>query len=422
MSFSTSLSGLRGAQTELSATANNIANASTVGFKRSRVEFGDIMPPSRGAAGLGTRVKDIQQLFTQGGFQNTARGLDVALTGSGFFATREPGTNGQTYFTRAGSFNINAARTLVDSNGSEVQVLPVDDNGQATAADLSSASALRMPTASGLPRATSALGLTISLPGTADEPAERVQFSGATPYAFDPANSATYNFAQTTNIVDSGGVVRPATLYFTRTGSAAQGDAADAWQVRTFVSDVEVGSAPIDLTFDASGVLTSPSAPVGIGPVSSNGTAPPFSFTIDFGTASRQVGSSFRAAQISQNGFAPSDFSTIDIANDGLVTASFADGTTQKIGRLLVVEFANPGGLRQNGNARWTVTGDSGDARVVTPGRNGTGSVQSGILENANVDLTEELVGLITAQRNFQANAKAIETANAINQSILNIN
>lgn len=422
MSFSTSLSGLRGAQTELSATANNIANAGTIGFKRSRVEFGDIMPPARSSAGLGTRVKDIQQLFTQGGYQNTGRGLDVALTGSGFFATREPGANGQTYFTRAGNFSIDASRTLVDSNGSEVLVLPVDESGQATAADLTSASALRMPTSSGLAQATSRLGLTVTLPGTADEPAERAQFTGSTPYAFDRSNSSTYNFAQQTNVIDSGGVVRPATLYFTRTGTAAQGDAADSWQVRTFVSDVEVTSAPVNLVFDASGALTSPTAPVSIGPVSSNGTAPPFSFSLDLGSASTQIGSNFRAAELTQDGFAPSEFSTIDIGNDGLVTASFADGSIQKIGRLLVVDFVNPGELRQNGNSRWTVTGDSGEAQIVTPGRNGTGSVETGILENANVDLTEELVGLITAQRNFQANAKAIETANAINQSILNIN
>ncbi len=422
MSFSTSLSGLRGAQSELSVTANNIANAGTVGFKRSRVDFGDIMPPSSAAAGLGVRVKDIQQLFTQGGFQNTARPLDVALTGSGFFVTREAGTGGQTYFTRAGGFSIDAGRALVDSNGSQVQVLPVDANGDATAADLTSAASLTMPERSGIPRATSLLGLTVTLPGTADEPAARPMFGGTSPYAFDPANSSTYNFAQTTNVVDANGTVRPATLYFTRTGTASAGDPADSWQVRAYVGDQPAGNQPIDLTFDASGALASPTTPVTVGPVASSAAAPPFSFAVDFGAASSQVGSNFRAAAIAQDGFAPSEFSGIDIGGDGLVTASFADGTTQPIGRLLVVEFANPAALRQHGNARWSVTGDSGDAAIVTPGRNGTGSVQSGILENANVDLTEELVGLITAQRNFQANAKAIETANAMTQSILGLN
>jgi flagellar hook protein FlgE len=266
MSFYTSLSGLRAAQTDLSVTSNNIANVGSIGFKKSRASFGDIMPPSNTTAGIGTRLKGIDQQFTQGNFDTSSRDLDLAINGTGFFVTRDA-TGSETLFTRDGSLSIDQGRYLVDSKGAQVQVFPVDANGAATATDLASATAVQIP------------------------------------------------------LTSSGGA----------------------------------------------------------------------------------------------------RLSDISIDGGGLITATFADGSLQPLGRVAIANFPNPEGLRQAGDARWSATGESGTALSAVAGTEGLGNVQSGALERANVDLTEELVALIAAQRNFQANAKAIETANTLTQTITNL-
>lgn len=422
MSFSTSLSGLRGAQADLSTTSNNVANVGTIGFKKSRVEFGDIMPPARNAAGLGTRVKTVQQLFTQGGYQNTAREMDVAITGSGFFLTRDTLNGGTSFFTRAGSFGFNADRYLVDSGNAYVQVLPVDSGGNSTASDVAAARSLQLPTSSGVPRATTLVSLSATLPTTADKPADRAAYTPARPYAFSPTDPNSYNFSQLTTVTDSAGNAIPATLYFTRTQSTAAGDASDSWDVNVTIGDASATATPLSLTFDAQGDLVTPTGAVALDSVTPQGAAGALTIALDFGANTQLSGPAFAVRGISEDGFAPAQFSTVNIGSDGLVSATFTDGSVQALGRLAVADFANPAGLRQHGDARWTVTGDSGPAMVVTPGEGGSGAIQTGMLEAANVDLTEELVSLITAQRNFQANAKAIETANQMTQSVLGIN
>lgn len=421
MTFSISLSGLRGAQSELSVTSNNIANVGTVAFKRSRVNFGDIMPPSRSTSGLGTRVSGIDQLFTQGGYQTTSRDLDVAITGDGFFMTRDAVTGGRSYFTRAGAMSVNAEGFLVNAGGGYVQVLPVDPAGVTTARDVAAATALRMPATSGQPRLTTALSLDAQLPATADKPAGRSVWTADRPYAFDPADPASYNFAQTTTLVDAAGAIVPATIYFSRTGDRTAGDPADSWEARILIGGVNATATPIELAFNPDGSISTPAGPVQLDAVSPRGVTGSLAPTISFGEGSRSGGTGFAVSGITQNGFAPSDFASMDIGPDGLVTAAFADGSTQPIGRLLVASFANPAGLRQEGDARWSIGGESGPPRVGIAGDAGIGAIQTGLLETANVDLTEELVGLITAQRNFQANTKAIETANALTQSVLQI-
>src|SRR6201991_2004169 len=116
MSFYTSLSGLRGAQTDLSTISNNIANVGSIGFKRSRTFFGDIMPASSTTAGQGTRLKSIEQQFTQGGFETSARDLDLAISGTGFFVTRDALNGGTTYFSRNGSLSVAGPPFLRRSN------------------------------------------------------------------------------------------------------------------------------------------------------------------------------------------------------------------------------------------------------------------------------------------------------------------
>ncbi|MGZ8310961.1 MAG: flagellar hook protein FlgE [Allosphingosinicella sp.] len=427
MSFYTSLSSLRGAQTDLSTTANNIANVGSYGFKRSRAQFGDIMPASSTTAGQGTRLKGIEQQFTQGGFESSSRELDLAISGSGFFVTRSGLTGGTTYFSRNGSLAIDADRYLVDSNGAYVQVLPVDAEGNTGAPNLGAARNLQFPTMSGTPRATGLINLSATLPSSADLPPSRSVYSASNPYAFDRLDPNSYNYSQQTTVYDSEGTAIPATLYFVRTQSVASGDPANTWDVHVFVGNEEASTAagtpptPLTLTFDNAGVLTSPAAPAAFQQVYPAGASAPLSLTFDFGSATQQASGSFTIASLDQDGVAAARLNDVSIGADGLVTATFSDGSTQSLGKLLVANFANPAGLRQQGDSRWTVTGDSGAAQAGTPGGEGFGRVQSGTLERANVDITEELVALISAQRNFQANAKAIETANAMTQSIMNL-
>jgi flagellar hook protein FlgE len=428
MSFYTSLSGLRGAQTDLSTISNNIANVGAIGFKRSRTFFGDIMPASSTTAGQGTRLKSIEQQFTQGGFETSARDLDLAISGTGFFVTRDALNGGTTYFSRNGNLSIDAQRYLVDGNGGFVQVFPVDADGNVTASGLGAAQNIQLPLTSGTPRATDLISLAANLPLTSDKPANRAVYSTSNPYGFDRLDPNSYNYSQQQTVFDSEGNAQSATLYFVRTGSIAAGDTTDTWDVHMFIGNEEAsattGASPADpahLSFDSAGALTSPTSPVAFSSVFPSGASAPLAVTLDFGTQTRQAAGAFNVSSIDQNGIASAKLSDISIGEDGLVTASFSDGTTQALGKLLIANFANPAGLRQRGDGRWTVTGNSGDAIVGEAGSDAFGRIQSGALERANVDITEELVALIAAQRNFQANAKAIETANSMDQSIINL-
>src|SRR3954469_13658922 len=282
MSFYTSLSGLRGAQTDLSTISNNIANVGAIGFKRSRAEFGDIMPASSTTAGQGTRLKGIEQEFTQGGFETSARDLDLAISGTGFFVTRDALTGGTTYFSRNGSLSVDGQRYLKDSNGGYIQVLPVDAEGNVTASGLDSSRNIQLPMTSGTPRQTTLVTLAASLPSTADKPSARAVYNAQQPYAFDRLDPNSYNYSQQTTVYDNSGEAQSATLYFVRTGSVASGDSADKWDVHMFVGN-EAASAvanaatpqPAKLTFDSAGTITSPTTPVAFSSVFPSGASSP---------------------------------------------------------------------------------------------------------------------------------------------------
>jgi flagellar hook protein FlgE len=428
MSFYTSLSGLKAAQTDLSTIANNVANVGTYGFKKSRAEFGDIVAASSTTAGQGTRLRAIEQQFTQGGFEASAKELDLAIAGNGFFVSRDDASGGSTTFTRNGAFTIDADRYLVDSNGGFVQVLPVDPAGNVTGSGLSGLQSLQLPLTSGTPRASTQMQLSVTLPANGDVASRRVNYSAANPWAFDRLDPNSYNNSTQTMVYDSAGKAFPATLYFVRTASTAEGDAADSWDSYLFVGDAQASAdsaaatpTPLQLDFDATGALTNPTGPVTFGSVSPSGAAGPVTLALDLGSATKQGTSTFTVASLEQDGFATGQLDDVSIGEDGLVTATFSDGSTKALGKVAIADFANPAGLKQRGDARWSVSGDSGNAKIGTPGNDGLGRVQSGALERANVDITEELVSLISAQRNFQANAKAIETSNAMTTAILNL-
>ncbi|ALC14047.1 flagellar hook-basal body complex protein [Sphingopyxis sp. 113P3] len=275
MSFYTSLSGLKGAQTEMSVISNNIANAGSIGFKRSAAQFGDIFASSpnqstRTVAGQGTRLNGITQQFTQGSYETSEKTLDMAIVGEGFFVVKgAPPSNAVTY-SRNGAFTPLEDGRVVDTIGSTLQLLPVDADGNVTDRTLGAAYDLVIPKASP-----------------------------------DNPDAALVN---------------------------------------------------------------------------------------------------------------------VSVGTDGLVTATFADGSEQTLGKVAMASFPATEGLRPIGDAHWQSTGESGQPVIDSPGSGSMGAVRSGAIERSNVDITEELVMLIAAQRNFQANAKAIEGASALTKTVINMN
>lgn len=429
MSFFTALSGLKAAQTDLGVIANNVANVGTVGYKKSITEFGDLVSSSPGqssaVAGQGVRLRDISQQFTQGGFESSERAFDLALSGQGFFVTRSPTGAASIAYTRSGAFRVDSDRNVTDSSGNYLQVLPTDTSGAVTATGLTALRALQLPLTSGSSEATGEVNLSVTLPSTADVPEDRSVYTATNPYAFDRTDANSYNFSTTTTVYDVAGTSFPMTTYYSRETAATGSE----WTVRTFVGNEQLTydsaaatqPAPLTLTFDATGVMTAPATAVTAGPVAPTGSAEPLTFDVAYGASTRVLPAPFALTSFSQDGFAAGQLDNVSIGVDGLVTATFSNGDSQALGKIVLATFSNPEGLRQMGDSKWSATGTSGDPIFNEANSNGTGIIQSGALEQSNVDITEELVALIQAQRNYSASAKAIEAANTMTQTIVNL-
>lgn len=408
MSFFISLTGLNAAQTELAALSNNIANVNTTGFKRSRVEFADIVnrSPTQAANrvnGAGVAIGAVTQQFAQGGIQTTSSALDLAIGGPGFFLVKGGGDQADSLaLSRNGAFQVDAERYVVDNEGRRLQVLPVTPDGSPTAIGLSALQPLRIPTTSGLPVATTAVRFIANLPAAATVPVP----------SFNRDNPASFNAATSTTVYDAAGRASPVTLYYRRIENPDPDSTDKIWEVRVFRGDAELvpDTPPFQLVFDADGVLVSPAGPVAM----SGG------FTIDH-AGSTQLAEPFNVSFTEQNGYAPGRLEGVGVDLRGVVRASFSNGEVIAIGKLALGNVPNPQGLKQNGNSSWTLSQSSGPLEVGQGGQDGFGTIAAGSLERSNVDLTEELVGLINAQRTFQANAKAIDTASSLLQTIVNL-
>ncbi|MBX3595317.1 flagellar hook protein FlgE [Sphingomonas sp.] len=427
MSFFTSLSGLQAAQTDMSTISHNLSNVSTNGFKKSRTEFADVIASSvslnpNQMVGSGTVVKAIRQQFGQGGLQQSASSLDVAIAGDGFFAVKPSLEAASVNFTRNGSFLVDSDRYVTDSQGGYLQVYPVDGSGAVVATGLGSTVNLRLPQTSGVPEATKNVALALNLSAYSSVPSEATRFTAATPYAFDRFDPGTYNNSTQTTIYDASGNPLTMTNYFVRETTTTP----STWSVYSFVGDKQLAvdnanPAPVTLTFDANGAMTSPTSATQFAPVTVGTSTSEQTISLDFGTATTQLGAPFSINARTQDGKAVGQLDGVTVGEDGIVRASFSNGDSQALGKVALANFANPSGLRQLGNSTWAATGLSGEPRLGEAGVNGFGGLMAGAIERSNVDITEELVGLIAAQRNFQANAKALDTASQISQTIFNI-
>ena len=406
-SFSIALSGLTAASSDLDVTANNVANANTVGFKGSRAEFADVYASgavnlNTSVVGEGVRVATTAQQFTQGNISTTSSNLDLAISGDGFFTLKD--ANGPVY-SRNGQFQENSAGNVVSSTGQALQVYPPLVTGGFNTGALAD---LNLQTAQSAPLATSTGNVILNLPANSTAPT-------VTP--FDPTNSQTYNQSTSTTVYDSLGNAYPATFFFVQTATP------NVWNTYLTVNGTQVGGAQ-PLGFSATGAVASPPTIVGAG-LAFNGYTPPggaspMNLTFNFGTTT-QYGAQFGVTSITQNGYATGQLSTVSIDPSGVVSAVYTNGRSTQLGQLALANFPNPQGLKQLGDTNWSETFTSGNVVQGTASSAGFGSIQSGALEGSNVDLTTELVNMITAQRAFQANAQVVTTSNQLSQTVINM-
>ena len=419
MSFYTSLSGLQASQTEMSSISHNLANVGTNGFKKSRTEFADVIASSVSLSptqmvGSGTVVKGNFQQFGQGNLIQSANTLDLAISGDGFFAVKPDMDSSQVNFTRNGGFSVDNDRYVVDAQGAHLQVYPVDGSGAVVATGIDSATSLRLPATSGVAKATKAVTMSANLNANSPKPAT------ATFDRFDPTS---YNQSTQTTVFDASGNPQTLTNYFRRDTATASGS---SWSVFSFVGDKQLtsgagASTSMTLSFDGNGALTAPPATTNFDSFTTAGSTSAQQFSFTFGTDTTQTAQPFNVAARGQDGKAVGQIQGVTVDEKGVVKASFSNGDTQAIGQVMLANFTNPTGLKQLGNSYWSSTGISGDAKLGAAGSGGFGNLKSGTIERSNVDITEELVNLIAAQRDFQANAKALDTASQISQTIFNI-
>jgi len=408
MSFGIALSGLNAAQTDLNVTANNIANSSTTGFKQSRSEFAELFAVSpQGVSsnqfGNGVKVAAVAQQFTQGNINTTNNSLDLAMSGQGFFVLSDGGARA---YTRAGAFQVDNSGYVVNSQGQRLQVYPPATTGNFNTSTMGD---LRLVTSESPPQATSEVETVFNLPANAQPPAVAT---------FDPADPTSFNEARSITVYDSLGAAHTTSMYFAKTANPNE------WQMRVYVDGNAVGGAQTlqysstgALTDPANGRITLPSYDSTLGLATG---AAPIDLTFDVGRTT-QYGDTFGMTSSTQNGFTTGRLIGIDVDSTGVVLARFTNGRSTSLGQVAVANFSNPQGMQQLGNTNWSETNASGQALFGQAGGSGYGLIQSGALEASNVDITAQLVNMITAQRNFQANAQMIQTADQVTQTIINI-
>ena len=423
MGFQQGLSGLNASSKSLDTIGNNIANSGTVGYKAGSTQFADVFAASLNGAGaapigLGSRVSTIVQQFTQGNISVTNNPLDIAINGGGFFQVDDG--QGGTQYSRNGQFQLDKNGFIVNAQGLQLKgIMAV--NGIVSPGSPNVALRLFDPSQSltGSPQATGtstgALGVQANINLDSRLPAIALPFNYADP--------TTYNQSTAVTTYDSLGNPHTYSMYFVKT-------AANAWDVYATVTNPS-GAVPTfqnlgaagSLAFNTSGQLTS-------GPIAATvtdadlgyaGAVLPMAFNLNF-SGSTQFGSSFAVNTLLQDGYAAGTLAGFQIGNDGTVLGNYTNGQSQVVGQAVLATFRNPQGLQPLGNNVWAQTPDSGESILGTPGSSGQfGVLQSAALEDANVDLTAELVSMITQQRVYQANAQTIKTQDSILQTLVNL-
>ncbi|WP_250532605.1 flagellar hook protein FlgE [Caballeronia sp. AZ10_KS36] len=405
MSYQQALSGLGAASSDLDVIGNNIANSNTVGFKQGAAQFADMYASSMATAvsnqiGIGTRLAEVQQQFSQGTITTTNQALDVAINGNGFY---QLSNNGATVYSRNGVFHLDDSGKIVNSAGLQLMGYAADSGGVVSSA---STVPLTVPTANIAPTATKTITAAFNL---------NSQDTDHAASSFDPTNGNTYNASTSVDVYDTLGGTQKVSVYFTKTGTGS-------WEA--FAGYGDPVSQKTDLgavTFDSSGNLTSGSKftftiPNGADP--SGATTQ--SLTLDL-SGTTQYGAKSGLTNLHQDGNSTGELTGFTVGTDGMLTGNYSNGETKALGQIAVANFNNQNGLQNLGGNVYAQTAASGAPQVGAPGSTNHGTLQGGAVENSNVDLTSELVNLITAQRNYQANAQTIKTQQTVDQTLINL-
>ncbi|MGH1410525.1 MAG: flagellar hook protein FlgE [Aeromonas sp.] len=444
MSFNNALSGVNAAQKDLNVTANNIANVNTMGFKESRAEFADVYANSifvnaKTQVGNGVATGAVAQQFHQGALQFTNNALDLAIQGNGFFVTSDGLTNLDRTYTRAGAFKLNENSYMVNNQGHYLQGYEINPDGTPKAVSINATKPIQIPDRAGEPKMTSLVEASFNL--SIDS-----KTKPTLPANFDRTNSSTYAHSTSVTIYDSLGAPHTITKYFVRhedPANAGQPLNPGTWSMFMYEGDKPIningGTASpgagiptgLQMTFTPSGKLdtTIPVVPIktvalgngaGGAGIIDNGADPTQTLEIRLGTVT-QYNSPFEVNKLTQDGATVGRLTKVEITPDGVVSATYSNATTLKVAMVAMAKFANSQGLTQVGDTSWRQSLLSGDALPGTPNSGTFGTIKSSSLEQSNVDLTSELVDLITAQRNFQANSRSLEVNSSLQQTILQI-
>jgi flagellar hook protein FlgE len=350
--------------------------------------------------GIGTTVAAIQAQWVQGNLSTTSNPLDLAINGGGLFRMD---TNGTVTYSRNGQFHADKDGYIVNAQGARLTGYGVDANGAIVP---STPGPLQVSTAHIAPQLTTEAGIVANLDAR------------ATPItaAFDIDDASTYHNATSMTVYDSLGYAHTLTTYFTKT-------AANTWAVNAAVDGTPL-TPPLagTLTFNSDGSLdtTATTLPFNLSITLANGATTPLAIPLDF-AGTTQFGSVFGVTSLTQDGFAAGKLSGFSVAGDGTLLGRYSNGESRTLGQVVLASFANPHGLQPLGGNAWAETSTSGQAVVGIPGSGMLGVLQSGAVEDSNVDLTAELVNMITAQRVYQANAQTIKTQDQVLNTLVNL-
>ena len=406
MGFEQGLSGLNAASKNLDVIGNNVANANTVGFKESQAQFADVYANSLTGAGgtqvgIGTKLATVAQQFTQGNITVSSNPLDVAINGGGFYRMSN---NGVISYSRNGQFQLDKFGYIVNGEGYRLTGYTANAAGvlnTATPADL------QIPTSDLNPAATTKVNALINLDS---------RQSALSAAAFNISDPTTYNSSTSVSTYDSLGNAHTLSTYYVKT-------AANTWSVFAANDGVQIGAAPLgNLVFKSDGSVDTAltTLPMAVSAAVTTGATSPMTFNLDY-TGSTQFGSTFSVNTLNQDGYTSGRLNGFNVSADGTIVGRYTNGKSATLGQIALANFTNPQGLQPLGNNLWAESATSGAPLVGAPGSGSLGVLQSGAVEDSNVDLTSELVNMITAQRVYQANAQTIKTEDAVMQTLVNL-
>jgi flagellar hook protein FlgE len=391
MSFNIALSGIQAINEQLEAVSNNIANSSTYGFKSSRANFSAMYA---GEQANGVSVGSLtQNIGTNGSVESTGRSLDAAIEGRGFFVTRD--TQGTMSYSRVGIFAADNAGNLVDAGGRKVQ-----GYGPAVNGTLGAMGDIKIPTGQIPAKASTGVNFVGNLSS---------DWKAPTNTTFNANDPASYNMVKQSVLYDSLGAQHTVSQYFVKSGNNVD--------VRYGFDGAAPTGAPNTLTFDGNGQLTSAPKSGTLTLTTTNGSNP-IAFTVDYTGTTKFAGEATSTTN-STDGYASGNYVGVELADDGSVVARYSNEQKQTVGTIALATFGNEGALTATSDTSWQANAASGLALYGTPGAGLAGKLNTGALEGSNVDITSELVGLMTSQRNYQANSKVITTENQMMQSLM---